>query len=470
VSEGPIEKHGIDWIPLRERRGSPRDVGLMWAGATTNVFPVIYGAILISLGLSWVQAAIIIVIGNLSYVLVGLASLTGPLAGTTTFTISRAAFGPNGNRGVGVLNWVMQLGFEVLGLASVVLAALVLLDKAGVAGSTAIKVVVIATATLAQAVIPLVGHAAVLRFLKWLVPPFVAMFVLFGILAAGKMHITSGSNASFATVAIGFALVLSSGGLSYVVNAADYTRYLPPTVSKPRLSLWVTLGGFVPWTLLELLGAAVATAVPAATDPISGLPHVFATWFLVPYLIMLIAQVYAGNAIVLYSSSVTLQAIGLKVARWQAVLIDTSFAVVLVGLITFSSAFDSVITDFLLFMLVWFGPWVAIFLIDFLLRRGRYESSALMDTGGGRYWRHGGVHWPGAAAQLAGMCAAAAWIDTPVWKGPLSSATHGADLSIVTGAGVAAVVYLVSARTSVRQEVAAAEIGPGRRGVLTPMP
>ena len=97
----------------------------MWAGATTNVFPVIYGAILISLGLSWVQAAIIIAIGNLSYVLVGLASLTGPLAGTTTFTISRAAFGPNGNRGVGVLNWLMQLGFEVLGLASVVLAALV---------------------------------------------------------------------------------------------------------------------------------------------------------------------------------------------------------------------------------------------------------------------------------------------------------------------------------------------------------
>ena len=138
----------------------------MWAGATTNVFPVIYGAILISLGLSWVQAAIIIAIGNLSYVLVGLASLTGPLAGTTTFTISRAAFGPNGNRGVGVLNWLMQLGFEVLGLASVVLAALVLLSKAGVSSSTATKVVVIAAATLGQSVIPLVGHAAVVRFLK----------------------------------------------------------------------------------------------------------------------------------------------------------------------------------------------------------------------------------------------------------------------------------------------------------------
>jgi purine-cytosine permease-like protein len=188
---------------------------------------------------------------------------------------------------------------------------------------------------------------------------------------------------------------------------------------------------------------------------------------LVPYLIMLIAQVYAGNAIVLYSSSVTLQAIGLKVARWQAVLIDTSLAVVLVGLITFSSAFNSVITDFLLFMLVWFGPWVAIFLIDFLLRRGRYEPTSLMNTRGGRYWRRGGVHWPGVAAQLAGMCAAAAWINTPVWQGPLSSATHGADLSIVTGAGVAAAVYLATARTSVRQEVAAAPTETSPPRVLT---
>jgi NCS1 family nucleobase:cation symporter-1 len=443
----------------------------MWAGATTNVFPVIYGAILISLGLTWVQAAIIIVIGNLSYVLVGLASLTGPLAGTTTFTISRAPFGPNGNRGVGVLNWVMQLGFEVLGLASVVLAALVLLGKVGIASSTATKVVVVALATIAQCVVPLVGHAAVVRFLKWLVPPFAAMFVLFGILAADKMHITSGgSNGSFATFAVGFALILSSGGLSYVVNAADYTRYLPPSVSKRSLCAWVTLGGFVPWTVLELLGAAVATAVPTATDPISGLPQVFATWFLVPYLIMLIAQVYAGNAIVLYSSSVTLQAIGLKVARWQAVLIDTSFAVVLVGLITFSSAFNSVITDFLLFMLVWFGPWVAIFLIDFLLRRGRYDSAGLMNTTGGRYWRQGGVHWPGVVAQLAGMCAAAAWIDTPVWKGPLSSATSGADMSIVTGVGVAAAVYLLTGRASVTREGAATDAGPERARILAPSP
>ena len=78
-----FEQHGIEWIPLQDRRGTPRDLGAMWAGATINVFPVIFGAILISLGLNWIQAVVVIVLGDLGYVSLGLASLAGPLAGTT---------------------------------------------------------------------------------------------------------------------------------------------------------------------------------------------------------------------------------------------------------------------------------------------------------------------------------------------------------------------------------------------------
>ena len=456
-SQPLLERHGIDWIPLAERRGAPRDVGGMWAGATTNVFPVIFGAIVVSLGLDWVQAAVVIVLGDLSFALVGLASLAGPLAGTPTFAISRAAFGPNGSRGVGFLNWLMQVGFETLGLSACVLAILVLLGEAGLGVSGMAKAVVIVLTALAQAVVPLFGHAIVVRVLKYLVAPFVAMFVLFTILAADKMDLTtSGSKATFANFAAAFAVVVSSGGLSYVANSCDYTRYLPPDVSRRRLAAWVTLGAFVPWTLLQLIGAAVATAVPGATDPISGLPKVLPQWFLIPYLIFLIAQVYAGNVIVLYSSGVTLQAIGLRVARWQAVLIDTTLVMALVALTTLAT-FDTAITDFLLFMLVWFAPWTAIFLVDLALRQGRYDAAGLMDVTSGIYRRGRGVHRAGMVAQLAGMAAAAAWIHTPVWEGPLASATGGADLSVWAGLGVAGAVYFVLARTGVTREAAVSQ-------------
>jgi purine-cytosine permease-like protein len=433
----------------------------MWAGATINVFAVIFGAILISLGLSWVQAAVVIVVGNLSFVLLGLASLAGPLAGTTTFVISRAPFGPNGNRGVGLLNWLLLIGSQMLGVSSCVLAILVLAGKAGIASTTAAKLVVIALAVLAQLIVPLLGHAVVVRVLKYLVVPFAAIFVLFAVLAAGKMHLTSGgSKAGFATFAVAFALVVSAGGVSDVIYSCDYTRYLPPAADRRKLTLWVTLGGFVPWTLLQLLGAAVATAAPGATDPISGLPKIVPAWFLVPYLILFIAQVCAGNALNLYSSGLTLQAIGVKISRWQAVLVDTAVVTALVVLITFASAFNTIISDFLLFMLLWFAPWAAIFLVDLWLRRGRYDVAGLTENVRGIYWRTRGIHLPGVAAQLAGMAAAALWVNTSVWKGPLSSATGGADMSVWMGLGVAGALYFILGRASVRQEARASSVTP----------
>jgi len=65
----------------------------MWAGASVNVEYFIYGAILIGFGFSFLQTLSLIIIGNLSYFLLGLASLQGPDAGTTVFGINRAAFG-----------------------------------------------------------------------------------------------------------------------------------------------------------------------------------------------------------------------------------------------------------------------------------------------------------------------------------------------------------------------------------------
>ena len=47
-----------------------------------------------SFGLRFWQAAVVIVLGNLSYVITGFSSLQGPRAGTAAFTINRAPFGP----------------------------------------------------------------------------------------------------------------------------------------------------------------------------------------------------------------------------------------------------------------------------------------------------------------------------------------------------------------------------------------
>ena len=128
----------------------------------------------------------------------GIGSLQGPRAGTSVFAITRAPFGPNGARLVSVFNWITQVGYETEGLALVVLAGLALAAKAGVHASTGLKVLLIVLAAAIQLVLPLLGHRAMLRVLRMLVPPFVVLFILLAIFTLPKAHLGAGSNADFA--------------------------------------------------------------------------------------------------------------------------------------------------------------------------------------------------------------------------------------------------------------------------------
>jgi cytosine/uracil/thiamine/allantoin permease len=96
---------------------------------------------------------------------------------------------------------------------------------------------------------------------------------------------------------------------------------------------------------------------------------------------------------------------------------------------------------------------VAIYITDYLMRRGRYDSPSLMQTGRGLYFRNGGVHIPGIVAQLIGMLAAASWLNAyPSWTSPLTNHTGGADFSVFMGALFGGGIYFLLARRGVAKE------------------
>lgn len=459
ADEPTFESRGIDYIPRSERRGKPSDLGWLWAGALFNVEYVVYGAILVAgIGLRFWQAAVVILVGNLSYIITGLGSLQGPKAGTAAFTINRAPFGPNGARIVAVFNWVTQVGYEILGLAIVVACGLALLDKAGIHSSTGLKIVLIVAAACIQLLLPLLGHGTMMRVLRALVLPFLILFVVLAALTLGKAHLGAGHNASWASMMAGLAFVLSAGGYGWPMNANDFSRYLPKN-SSDRAIVWsVALGGFIPTTLLLLLGAAIATRFPGTVDGVTALTQAFGSWFAWPFLIFAIVQVFAINSLDLYTSGLTLQAIIPRIKRWQCVLIDTCIAGALTAWTVFDSSFNTFVTNFVLFMLIWLAPWVAIYLVDYFLRRGRYSSTALQETAKGLYFRNGGFHIPGIVAQAVGMLAAASWLNAyPAWTSPLSNHTGGADFSVFMGALFGGGLYFLLARRSVPAEGEAAE-------------
>lgn len=451
-----VEQNGISLIPDHERRGRARDLGWLWAGTTLTMQTVLFGSFLPYLGLSLVQCAVIIAVGNLMWAVVGYASLQGPAAGTSIFAITRASFGVRGARIPALLNWVTQVLYETLGLSVIALAVLALLDKTGVAtGGTAMKVGVVIVAAIVQLVLPLLGHAWIMRTLRWMTLPFLVLFAVLTLLTVPHVSTTGESGGAVAILG-GFALVLAGGSFAWVVNASDYSRYLPATTSRRAIVTAVSIGGYLSTTPLMILGAAVASIPDFGGDIISGLPAIFPAWFVVPYLLFVIAQNYGVNSVDMYSSSLTLQAVGVPLRQWQATSADCLLSATLTVAVLLSPSFNDAIAGIVLFVMVWIAPWSAIFLIDWALRKhsaDRYHREALFLTGPGPYWGTAGYRVPALLALLLGGAASAMCINTAVYVGPVAHALGGADLSIPVGFAVGGAIYWTTARKSITSPV-----------------
>ncbi|MEU8324866.1 cytosine permease [Nonomuraea sp. NPDC048881] len=445
-----MEQRGIELVSAGERYGRPRDLLFLWSGTTMGIFTLVYGiTIVAAFQLSFTQAVIAIVIGNLlSFPLVGLTSLQGPATGTSTMAVSRAAYGPKGARVLSFFGWLNMVGFEAGGMVLITFAALSLLEQAGVSDQgLGLKVVVILVAAAIQLVLPLIGHAAVMKAQKYFTWVFVVLFGLMAILIAPKVELGGGGgSADFATFTMAIAMIMSAGGLSWGPLGGDYSRYLPANSSRKAVFGYAALGGFVPYVLLMTLGAAVATVVKDNTDPISGLPGALPQWFVVPYLLLAIVSLFAVNTTDLYSSGLNLQAAGIKVKRWVAVVGDLVLCVLITFVAVTSNSFNTMLNNFLALLIIWLAPWAGVYITDWLRRRGRYDAEALFDE-----QAPGQVRWPAIIAQVLGMVAAALWINSAVFVGPLSAATGGSDFSIFAGFLVAGAAYaLLVPRPAVR--------------------
>jgi purine-cytosine permease-like protein len=461
-----VERHGIDFIPLSERWARPRDLAGMWAGASVQIEYFIYGAVLMSFGFTFAQALSLIVIGNCSYVLLGLCSLQGPNSGTTVFGTNRAAFGPNGSRLIAGFNWITQIGFETEGLILIVGIGLVLLAKSGFDPGTPAKALLILGAVAVQFILPFLGHATIVKTLRLLVLPFIVLFGVVLFFAASHAKVDAVAHgAGWETYMEGLAFTIALSGLGWTQNGNDYSRYLPPDASKRSIVGWVFLGTAVPEMLVMTLGALVGTFLTGVGSNIDAFtPFIkqsaFPGWFVVVFLLFAAVQLFAINSLDMYSSGVTLQAIGVRVKRYQAVMIDSVICLGFTYYAVFNTSFTTFLQDFVDIVIIWIAPWMAIFLVDYALRRLRYVPAELQNTSrGGLYYRNAGIWWPAIVAQIVGMAAAmsalAPTFSVPTWANPITQhlgGRYGADFSVFMGIAVGGLVYFVLARAGVKRQ------------------
>jgi nucleobase:cation symporter-1, NCS1 family len=392
-----VEQNGLNSIEVAERRGRPRELFWPWFAANISVLGISYGAFLLGFGVSFPQAVVVGVVGIvISFLLCGLVSLSGKRGHAPTMTLSRAAFGVNGNRLPSAISWLLLVGWETVLAALAVLATATVFTRLGWSGGFFTKVAALVLVAALIVVGGILGFEFIMKLQMWITVITAVLTVVFVILVA--------SDIDFATLAalpagpvpqlIGaFVFMLTGFGLGWVNAAGDYSRYLPRQTSSAGVVAWTTFGASLGPVLLLIIGLMLAgsseeLSAAVATDPIGALTTLLPIWFLVPFALVAVLGLVGGAVLDIYSSGLALLSVGVPVPRFVAAAIDGVLMIAgSIYLVFVADNFIGPFQGFLITLGVLIAAWCGIFLGDFALRRRPYAGSELLDAHG----RYGSV-------------------------------------------------------------------------------
>ena len=399
---GAIETNGINVIDESERKGSSFGLFWPWCAANISVLAVSYGAFVLGFGIGLTQALVATVVGVVvSFFLVGLVSIAGKRGSAPTLVLTRAAFGRVGNGLPGLVAYVLLVGWETVLVSLATLATSTVFGRLGWASGDSTKIiafVVVAGVIVAAGVL---GFDAIMKIQLWLT---IAMVVVTGVYVALTFdHIDLDAAQALpdgpTTAVIGATVLVMTGfGLGWVNAAADYSRYLPRTARTPGVVFWPTFGGSLPVVVLVAYGVLLCAddadlSAAIGADPIGALTTLLPTWFLVPFALVAVGGLVSGAILDIYSSGLTLLALGLRAPRWLAALFDGVLMILgTIYIVWIADDFLSIFIAFLIILGVPMAGWCGIFLCDLFMRRYPYDERALFSrTGDGT--GYGLVRW-----------------------------------------------------------------------------
>lgn len=445
------ETRGIELIDDAERHGRARDLFFIWAAPNVSILNLTVGATLILLGLELWQAVAVVLAASVLWVFPGIIAASGPAAGTSGSVVTRAMYGVIGNKVfVAFVGWFIGAVFLSLTWLASSFMGSDLLRRIGVDDPVWVPIGVTMVISAITIVVAVFGHGLILRLYPVMSAALIVVFLLVAAFILPTVDwrysapVALDGVALWSAVTVGFT-VLASTPLSFI-NSPDIARYLPRETKRSHIAAATSLGGAVPAIVFTTIGALMATGLsPDAFDAgiDAALFDLLPAW-LGPVLVFgVVVNTIALNAMTAYTSSMSLQAIGLKLRRIPATIIVGVVGTALTIYLVLSTSLLDAANLMLQFLVVVSGPAMAIFVADLLRRRNDYDGVDLFDVRpGGRFWFSGGWGVPGLAALLVGGFVTAQFLSTTVWTGPLSAASGDLDLSVPVGMVVSAAVYV----------------------------
>jgi NCS1 family nucleobase:cation symporter-1 len=288
-----------------------------------------------------------------------------------------------------------------------------------------------------QGVVGFFGYELIHRLQAVLTVVLFVTFLVFAVKLVGGHDVTAPATVHGADLAGAFVLEVTialSLAISWASYAADFSRYLPANSSRAAV-FGFTFGGIVlAYIFVQGIGIAAAEAIGEHTA--EGVRSVMGGGLLGGLALLIIALASIGSGVMNdYSGSLALQTIGVRVRRPVSAVIVTVLAFTL---ILWLHAADTAtrFQDVLLLVSYWIPAFVAVVVVDWLLRvRGRASINPAQEH----------TDRPDAVAALivfvAAYVAAVPFMNTTLWQGPAARAWHGADTAYFVNLLVAALLY-----------------------------
>jgi nucleobase:cation symporter-1, NCS1 family len=211
---------------------------------------------------------------------------------------------------------------------------------------------------------------------------------------------------------------------------------------------------------LLLAGSSAELSGAIAADPIGALTAAVPTWFLVPFALVAVLGLVGGAVLNIYSSGLTLLALGIRIPRYAASFVDGIVVVIgTVYVVFFAGTFFGQFQGFLITLGVPIAVWCGVMLADIALRRTDYAEEDLYEPSG----RYGDVRLLPILTVLVGTAigwglvtnASADWL---AWQGyllsPLGLADgwSGANLGVLVALVIGFVVTFLFSRNQVKAQ------------------
>ena len=448
LGEISVEKRSIEYIPLAERHGKVWHLWPVWFSGDANLATVATGVVGVALGGHLIWMVIAVVSGcAFGTFFMAFHSTQGPQLGLPQMIQSRPQFGYLGALLVWGVALIAYIGFNAF---NQVLAAQTMSSLYG--SEPTATMIIFSLLSLALAA---VGYDLIHLAQRWVAYVVIVALLIFTVAVAARLQLPVQEAALGPLPRVAFLaqfFAAASYQISWSIYVSDYSRYLPRDVGVRSSFCWTYFGALIGGAWMMLLGTLAAALYPTleVTTSLRMVADTVLPGFGRPLMLASLLGLIAITSLNFYGASLTLLSVmdcfkpspPSRFKRLATLLLSMLAATLLA--FSSSSGFVAKFGDFLAILLYLFTPWTAINLVDFyLVRKGAYSVREIFNARG----MYGAWNWRGLTAYGMGFVSMIPFFSTAVYTGPVAAALGGADIAMLVGLPVAALVYILACRS-----------------------